>query len=100
MLGYEDNEITNNLFEWENRVHKDDFDRVNKDIDNYINSTRKNYVNEHRMLCKDGTYKWVLDRGIIIKRDENNNPLFMIGTYTDISKRKDTEKLMNQATAK
>lgn len=97
MLGYEDNEITNNLFEWENRVHKDDFDRVNKDIDNYINSTRKNYVNEHRMLCKDGTYKWVLDRGIIIKRDENNNPLFMIGTYTDISKRKDTEKLMKQA---
>ena len=41
MFSYEDNEITNNLFEWENRVHKDDFDRVNKYIDNYINSTRK-----------------------------------------------------------
>ena len=97
MLGYEDYEITNNLFEWENRVHKDDFDRVNKDIDNYINSTRKNYVNEHRMLCKDGTYKWILDRGIIITRDEDNNPLMMIGTYSDISKRKETEKLMQQA---
>ena len=44
------------------------------------------YVNEHRAQCKDGQWKRMLSRGIVISRDAQDGPLRMIGTHTDIWK--------------
>ena len=96
MLGFKDDEIKGVLDEWESRVHPDDIEYVNKSIEDYISGKIEHYQNEHRILCKDGTYKWILDRGIIVQRDENNKPIRMIGTHTDLSKTKESEhKLKN-----
>lgn len=40
------------------------------------------------MLCKDGTYKWVLSRSKIVEIDKNNNPIRLVGTHTDIQSKK------------
>lgn len=85
MLGFEDNEIENLLSEWENRVHPDDLESTYDDIMKHINGETDFYQNEHRILCKDGTYKWILDRGVIVQRDDKNEPTRMIGTHIDIS---------------
>ena len=92
MLGFKEDEISNSLEEWEKRVHPDDKDNVYMDIDAHLKGKTEYYKNEHRVLCKDGTYKWILDRGVVISRDEENNPLRMIGTHTDISERKKAEE--------
>jgi PAS domain S-box-containing protein len=46
----------------------------------------------HRLRCKDGGWKWVLDRGIVFERDANGQPLRMIGTHIDITAHKEAEE--------
>jgi len=46
------------------------------------------YLSEHSVLCKDGTYKEIIDRGKIIEWDDDKNPIRMIGTFADITKEK------------
>jgi PAS domain S-box-containing protein len=97
MLGYQDSEIGNTLDEWNKRVHHDDKERVYKDINNHFEGRMSEYRNEHRVLCKDGTYKWILDRGKVISRDENGKPLRVIGVHTDITERKKAEEALRES---
>ncbi len=95
MLGYDENEITNNLSEWDKRIHPDDRDAVYVDLNAHLNGETPYYQNEHRIQCKNGSYKWILDRGKIISWTEDDNPLRVVGTHTDITFRKKSE-LENQ----
>ena len=88
MLGFEPHEIEDSLDEWEKRVHPDQLSQVYADIQNHMDGITPTYENEHQILCKDGRYKWILDRGIIVARDEKGNPTRFIGTHTDINEQK------------
>ena len=90
MLGYEEQEISNTLEEWEKRVHPDDLAWVIQVIQDHFAKKTPFYVSEHRVLCKDGSYKWILDRGQALW-DEEGNVLRMAGSHTDITKRKVVE---------
>ena len=92
MLGFEEDEIEDTLEEWEKRVHPDDLKQVYKDIQKHIDGESRMYENEHRVLCKDGSYKWVLDRGIVVSRDVEEKPIRFIGTHTDIDERKKVQE--------
>lgn len=100
MLGYADDEITDNLEEWQNRVHPDDLQNVIELIQKHLRNETANYKSEHRMLCKNGEYKWILDRGIVVQRDSNNNPLRMIGTHSDIDNAKIANDRIQKAETK
>ncbi len=67
--------------------------RVDSDIRAYFEGSAPIYTNEHRVQTKDGSYKWILDRGIVVARDENGNPLRMVGSHTDITAQKEADKL-------
>jgi len=92
MLGYAEHEIAGSLEEWDKRVHPEDKARTYADIDKHLKGETPYYQNEHRALCKDGTYKWILDRGMIVGRDAGGKPTRMIGTHTDITERKQAEE--------
>jgi diguanylate cyclase (GGDEF)-like protein/PAS domain S-box-containing protein len=96
MLGYAEHEIAGSLDEWDKRVHPDDKARVYADIDKHLKGDAPYYQNEHRVLCKDGTYKWILDRGMIVNRDAGGKPTRMIGTHTDITERKQSEETIRE----
>jgi len=97
MLGFLDHEISGSLEEWDKRVHPEDKEQTYHDVNEHLEGKVQQYQNEHRVLCKDGEYKWVLDRGIIVQRDEQGKPTRMIGTHTDISKRKEIEETLQSA---
>jgi PAS domain S-box-containing protein len=97
MLGFQDNEISNELKEWSERLHPDDQEQVYADLEKHLNGHTEYYVNEHRVKCKDNTYKWILDRGKAIERDEQGKALRVIGTHTDITSRKHAEQELKQA---
>jgi diguanylate cyclase (GGDEF)-like protein/PAS domain S-box-containing protein len=46
------------------------------------------FRSEHRALCRDGQWKWILSRGLVVERDAEGRPVRMIGTHTDITERK------------
>jgi len=87
MLGYEDYEIESNNDEWTSRIHPDDFDRVMLTQKAYLERKIPHYAVEHRLRCKDSSYKWILGRGQAVW-DEQGKPVRMVGSNTDISDRK------------
>ncbi|WP_295588027.1 PAS domain-containing protein [uncultured Lamprocystis sp.] len=91
MLGYGDAEIEDRLDEWEERVHPEDLPRALADVQDHLDGKTPVYVNEHRMRCKDGSWKWILDRGQVMERGADGQPLRAIGVHSDISERKQTE---------
>ncbi|MDX2228287.1 MAG: PAS domain S-box protein [Leptolyngbyaceae cyanobacterium bins.349] len=99
MLGFEDHEIANHLAEWSNRVHPDDWLRVIEATLAHCANQTPFYVVEYRMQCKDGSYKWILDRGQAIW-DEAGNATRMVGSHTDITDRKQTEHALQESEAR
>lgn len=100
MLGYEEQEIGDSIEEWENRVHPEDILKCNEDLEKHFSGKTPFYKNEHRVLCKDGSYRWILDRGKVTQWDENGKPLRMIGTHTDITEKKLAEEKLKEAEAR
>ncbi|MGV3599212.1 MAG: PAS domain S-box protein [Bacteroidota bacterium] len=99
MLGYSEDEIGDKLTEWSDRVHPEDIDKCYEDLNKHFRGETPIYINEHRLLCKDGTYKWILDRGKVIEWDEDGKPARVIGTHSDISLQKEKEKVLQQSVA-
>jgi PAS domain S-box-containing protein len=96
MLGYQEHEIKNKIEEWENRIHPDDKKKVVLDLHSHFNSKSPVFINEHRVLCKNGKYKWVLSRGKVISQSSENDSFRVLGTFTDITKRKLSEEKLNK----
>ncbi len=99
MLGYAEDDITESLGGWSGRVHPDDLPAVLEDVRRNLHGETAFYQNEHRVLRKDGSYCWVLDRGKMIERTPDGQPRRMIGTYTDISARKAAEQALRDSQA-
>ena len=97
MLGYSEGNLRSRIEEWETRVHPEDKPLVMSDLQAYLDGKSKFYSNEHRLRCKDGSWKWILDRGSVVQFDKMGKPLRMVGTRFDISERKLFEKKINHS---
>lgn len=92
ILGFSNNDISNNISEWFSRIHSEDKAEVLSKIEELTSNKTTEFVCEHRLKCKDGTYKWVLGRGkVILSSSESKNALRAIGTCTDINSLKIAE---------
>lgn len=91
IIGFNDDEFGSNPSDWNDRVHPDDKAQYLKDFDDHLNGLKPIYINKHRVLCKDGMYRWILDKGKIIERDNYGKPTRIIGTHSDITQQKEIE---------
>ncbi|MBF0256157.1 MAG: PAS domain-containing protein [Gammaproteobacteria bacterium] len=55
------------------------------------------YALDLRLRCKDGSYRWVLQRASLIEQDAQGQPLRVIGTHTDLTSRKQLEMQLREA---
>jgi PAS domain S-box-containing protein len=92
MLGYRDDEIENRYEEWRSRVHPEDIGAAEKEIFAHAGGKSTEYRNQHRLRCKDGTWKWILDRGQVVEYDADGKALRMVGTHTDITRQIELQK--------
>ncbi|MDO8357842.1 MAG: PAS domain S-box protein [Nitrospirota bacterium] len=95
MRGFEDHEISNHLDEWRSRIHPDDLDRVLQGVDAYLAKEAPEFSEEYRIQRKDGSYMWILDRGVALWTDDGT-PCRMTGSESDISERKQALLLLAQ----
>ena len=92
MFGYAQDEVGTGLEEWIARVHPDDRSQALAEIQRSFQGELPMCANEYRVRCKDGSYKWVLERGKIFSRTSDGKPLRVLGTHTDITERKREEE--------
>ncbi len=91
ILGLGNDDSTDTLEAWRQRIHPDDLPRVLSDIQPCLDGTTDSYRCEHRMLAGDGSWKWIVDSGLVVSRDAEARPLRLIGTHADITVRKQAE---------
>jgi len=97
ILGYEPGEWTDSPLEWTTRIHPDDYDRVLSTDVGHLEGNTPNVVVEYRLRAKDGSYRWVQDRGRVIERDARGNYVRMVGTHVDITARKLAEEKLAES---
>jgi PAS domain S-box-containing protein len=92
MFGYAPDEVGDSLDAWSSLVHPDDCPRVMADLQRHSCGEIPMFSTEHRMRCKEGSYKWVHDRGKISSRTTDGKPLRFLGFQSDITARKQEEE--------
>ncbi len=91
MYGYVEGEMPNSAEVFDGKTHPDDLPGMLQARQDHFDGKTASYLSEHRLRCKNGSWKWILSRGMVISCDASGQPLRMIGTHTDISDRKDAE---------
>jgi len=81
--------------DWSDRIHPDDRSRVLGTLEAYWQQEHPEFWEEYRIRRKNGTYMWVLDRGIAI-RDNQGRAIRMVGAETDITWRKEAEETLRR----
>jgi diguanylate cyclase (GGDEF)-like protein/PAS domain S-box-containing protein len=89
MLGFTDDEIGDTADEWTKRIHPDDAPGVMAAMQPYMDGKPGSATVEFRMLCKDGSWRFIMGRGMVVERDAQGKPLRMIGINTDITERRE-----------
>ncbi len=97
MLGYGPEDIADGIQEWDSRIHPEDRDAVYADLNRHLEGRTPFYENIHRLRCKGGEYKWILDRGRVVSRGRDGGPLRVIGTHTDMTAYKRIEGRLAEA---
>lgn len=92
MLGYELNDVSGSIDFWKDIIHPDDFEYVIRETEKHHKGLTDYLKVEHRLRCKDGSYKWILNWGKISERDRRGEPLRALGVHIDINERKLAEE--------
>ncbi|MFT4564344.1 MAG: diguanylate cyclase (GGDEF)-like protein/PAS domain S-box-containing protein, partial [Gammaproteobacteria bacterium] len=91
IFGYDPGEITNIATDFSERIHPDDYAAGRNALVGVLKKGEDGYQIEYRFRCKNGDYRWVMDKSRVVERDTNGSPTLIVGTYTDITAQKMVE---------
>jgi PAS domain S-box-containing protein len=97
LLGYSKAEMEEFSRSWKSLVHLDDYHIIIKYDKEYLEGTISNHNVEYRIKKKDGSFIWVLDRGMLMSKTPDGKPIKIIGTHTDITDLKEVELSLEQS---
>ncbi len=91
VFGYTKKEVGSNSTWWFDRIHPEDSIQMSIKLYSFIEQKTENWQDQYRFRCSDNSYKYVLDRGFLLK-DKNGKAIRMIGAIQDITKQKEEEQ--------
>lgn len=91
LYGYTQKELDDDPEIIDNLTHPDDRAGLIAAREAHFSGRTESYRNEHRVRTRQGEWKWILTRGLVVSRDASGKPVRMVGTHTDISERKAAE---------
>jgi PAS domain S-box-containing protein len=90
IFGYNEDQVGEGSSWWFEKIHPEDSIKMSIKLYSFIEQKTEKWQDEYRFKCADNTYKYVLDRGFLLK-DENGKAIRMIGALQDITKQKEEE---------
>ncbi|HEX6847267.1 MAG TPA: PAS domain S-box protein [Chitinophagaceae bacterium] len=94
LSGYSRDEIKPDLDWWFNKVHPTDRERVKNKVQDHIQKGEERWEDEYLFLCADGSYKFLLDSGIILYR--HGKPVRILGAIRDLTEKKKLQQQLLQ----
>ncbi|WP_291101714.1 MULTISPECIES: PAS domain-containing sensor histidine kinase [unclassified Flavobacterium] len=91
VFGYKQDEVGKSSKWWFDNIHPEDSIKMSIKLYSFIEQKTEKWQDQYRFKCADGSYKYVLDRGFLLK-DENGKAVRMIGAIQDITKQKEEEQ--------
>jgi PAS domain S-box-containing protein len=85
-----------NIHFWRSLIHPDDYELFRKALSKHFERRTEHFEVEYRLLMGTAEYRWTLDRGRVLERDENGDALRIAGTSFDITRQKLTEQQHEQ----
>ncbi len=97
-LGYEADELTSQISEWESRLHPDDAARAIAEARNYVEEPAPKLESEFRLRHRNGSYRSILSQSSLLYH-EDGNPVRMLGSHVDITERNQAEETLRASEA-
>ena len=91
VFGYSESQVGTTSKWWFDRIHPEDSIKMSVKLYSFLEQKTEKWQDEYRFQCADGSYKYVFDRGFLVK-DLNGKPIRMIGAIQDITKQKEEEQ--------
>ena len=92
ITGYSLDELRARATPWMERVHPDDRPKVEASMREHLEDRAPSYSCEYRVRCKDGSWKWLHSRGVLVERSASGKPLRVTGLIADITARKEADE--------
>ena len=92
LFGYAKDEVGEYFNGWSSLIHPEDRSTAMAHIQRSVQGEIPVFTSEHRIRCKDGSYKWVHERGKIVSRRKDGKHIRVLGIQTDITERKHLER--------
>lgn len=100
MLGFGPEDISAHIDEWKTRIHPDDREHALEAVRRHLAGETDTYRCEHRVRCRDGSYKWILDCGSVVERTPEGRPRRMIGTHKDLTEARTIQQKLAESEEK
>ncbi len=97
MLGYAPDELDGGGDAWHRLLHPEDSERVLALQQAHLDGRSETFEATYRLRHRDGHWVWVLDRGLVVQRDDAGRPLRMVGTHMDITARVQAEETLRRS---
>jgi len=89
LLGHPADDLPRTFEGWLSLLHPDDRAASQQGVQRHLTGETKMHRLEQRIRCADGSYRWIQDVGEVVEFDQDQNPIRMVGVYTDVQELKE-----------
>ncbi|MBL6449915.1 PAS domain S-box protein [Fulvivirga sp. 29W222] len=94
--GYSHQELELQFDDWGKLIHPEDFPYVKQKLTDHLKGNTEYFEAEYRFRTKGGSYRWILDKGRAVHRDQRGRVTKASGTYLDINEKKSSQLLIQR----
>jgi PAS domain S-box-containing protein len=92
LLGYGPDEVGHTQADWNRLIHPDDLEANDAAFWRHARGEAEIYESAYRARHKNGQWRWMLERGRVVERDAQGQPLRVVGTQVDVTERREAER--------